>query len=38
MNQRNPGGRSIKEMVDLMPASTPALKSLFEEFSRQTGS
>lgn len=38
MNQRNPGGRSIKEMVDLMPASTPELKSLFAEFSGHAGS
>lgn len=35
MHQRNPGGRSIKEMIDLMPAATPALKSLFAEFSEQ---
>jgi uncharacterized protein len=33
MHQRNPGGRSIKEMIDLTPATTPTLKSLFAEFS-----
>jgi ankyrin repeat protein len=37
MNQKKPGGRSVREMIELNAAAHPGLKALIAEFSARTG-